>query len=171
MVVFGTARGNKKSFENFLKLEADPNFQATTITNPKETVAFILHTQGTSGLPKMVCVSHSSIIVQVRSFQKITSGNIEKILTYLPLSHFAKAVVMCFCFEGGATRVLASSFVERPACLLIHDLRIDHVFLGLEQLTRLCNHPALHVRTYCDHNRYKPNDKMFFFFRISTYQV
>lgn len=59
IVVFGSS--DPESFKNFRRQEPDPSYQATRIDNPRRAVAFILLTQGTQGVPKMVCVSHTCI--------------------------------------------------------------------------------------------------------------
>lgn len=146
LVIFGNTPTEPKSFEHFLKNKADPDFQATTIKNPKERVAFILQTQGTCELPKLVCVSHQYIFEQTRAFLRMLN-NPERIISFFPLSTLIQAVIMCLCFESPVTRVLPGTISERNACLMIHDLRIDHAFCTTDFALSISVHPALHVST------------------------
>lgn len=150
-VVFGGGTAEPKSFENFFKSKPDPDFHATKIPKPKENVAFILHTQGTSEEAKLVCVSHQYIFEQTRAFLKILKKP-ERILSFFPLSNLTQVVMMCLSFEVPVTRILPGTITERNVCMMVHDLRIDHALFCTDFALRICSHPAQHVNMIVVYN-------------------
>lgn len=144
LVVFGSTDA-ASSFNNFLAHKPDSDFEATKIPNPKETVAFVVHTQGTSGVPKLVCTSHYSIFKQTQQYFGFLS-NMKRMMSFFPLSNIIQAVLVCACFEAPVVRILPGEFSERSVCNAFHDLRIDHAFLTVDLAVKISNHPALQVK-------------------------
>lgn len=127
-----------------MKSSQHGDFQATRVTNLKNTVAFIIQSQGTFGTPRMVCVSHQAVMEQIHISKKITTG-VERVISYFPASYFVQVILMCACYENVIVRILPGTFNERSACFAACELHVDHLFLSPEHALKICNHPALNV--------------------------
>lgn len=119
-------------------------FKPVIIEQPRKRVAFILATQGTTQPARLVCLSHHFIFSQISVFLQAMASP-EKIISYYPLSWILQVILVCLCFEVPVVRVLSGAFVERTACKLIHDLKIDCAFLNTELALQLAEHVAVKV--------------------------
>ncbi|XP_044269358.1 putative acyl--CoA ligase YdaB [Tribolium madens] len=143
LVHFGDQQQYALAFRKLLSNRQYPeDFKPIIVEQPRKKVAFILATQGTTDTPRLVCLSHHFIYCQILVFLQ-TLGSPEKIISYYPLSWVMQVVLMCLCFEVPVVRVLTGAFVERTACKLIHDLKIDTAFLNTELALQLVEHVAV----------------------------
>ncbi|KAJ3663173.1 hypothetical protein Zmor_007479 [Zophobas morio] len=143
MVHFGEQQQYAIPFRKLLMTRHYPEqFKPVSVDQPRKKVAFIMATQGTNGSPKLVCLSHHFIFCQVKVFLNVMELP-EKIISYYPLSWVMQVVLMCLCFKAHVVRVLPGAFVERTACKLIHDLKVDHAFLNTDLALQLVEHVAV----------------------------
>lgn len=110
----------------------------------KRTVAFILPTQGTTGTPKLVCMSHHNIYIQTLIFIEIFD-NPDKVLSFFPLSMLLQTILVCVTFETTTTLFLPGTFTERNACKFIFDFQISHAAFGTEFAIKVVHSFALKV--------------------------
>ncbi|RZC40024.1 4-coumarate--CoA ligase 1-like, partial [Asbolus verrucosus] len=143
MVHFGDQQQYAISFRKLLmsKQHSD-HFDPINIEQPRKRIAFILPTQGVTGPPKLVCLSHHFIYTQTLIFHQVMSSP-EKLLSFYSLSWIMQVILMCLCFEVQIVRVLTGTFQERTTCKTIQDLKIDHVFLNTDLAIQLVEHVAV----------------------------
>lgn len=126
--------------------------------SPKE-LATIVHTSGTSGVPKGVMLSHRNITSNVQSALSVLSVQSTDIsLSYLPLSHiFERTVGQFALLYSGATIAYAEGIESirdnllevHPTILVTVPRLLEKVYAGL--LQKLDSSPAL-IRTLIQHD-------------------
>ncbi|KAF2884760.1 hypothetical protein ILUMI_21414 [Ignelater luminosus] len=141
IVVFGE-HFDRLGFEKFQIQKPDPDFKAVTIKDPRRRIAFIVASQSTSGFPRLVCISHHAMRIQVSYYASKLLKGFEKVLSFFPLSWITQVALTCFCYESAIIKIIPGIFSERAACKLIHDLRIDLALLGSDFATKIVRHPS-----------------------------
>jgi len=129
----------------------DGRFEAEPIGDPRERVAVLQYTGGTTGLPKGAMLTHYNLVaatVQLRQWcngepPMLTDGT-ERILAVLPLFHiYALTVVMLFGLAGGAGLILHPRF-DLEAVLKDLDRKKPTMFPGVPTMyTAILNHPKV----------------------------
>ncbi|CAH1119728.1 unnamed protein product [Phaedon cochleariae] len=142
IVNFSSEGSGASQFSKMLNHKEDESFKPTFIEDPRKSVAFILPSQGTTGDPKLVCLSHQNILVQTMVFQDIFDFP-DKVLSFFPLSWFLQTVLICLSFEANTTRILPGAFTERNACKILHDYEIGHAIFGTDLAMRLVTDVAI----------------------------
>ncbi|XP_050308652.1 luciferin 4-monooxygenase-like isoform X2 [Anthonomus grandis grandis] len=142
VVNFGNQIAGTTHFSKLFPFREDTNFQPYFIENVEKEVAFVMPTQGTTGEPKLVCVSHHNIFLQMFNLMEIFD-NPSKVISFLPLSWITQTILACTSIEYGVTRIMTTCFNERGACKMIHDFVIDHAVLGTELALRLIENVAV----------------------------
>lgn len=147
VVVFGE-HSDRLGFEKFQTQNPDPDFKAVAIKDPRRRIAFIVASQSTSGVPKLVCISHHAIRIQVSYYASKLLKGFEKVLSFFPLSWITQVALTCFCYESVIIKIIPGTFTERAACKLIHDLRIDVALLGSDFAIKIVRHASYQVSMY-----------------------
>ncbi|XP_076263003.1 uncharacterized protein LOC143197994 [Rhynchophorus ferrugineus] len=142
IVNFGSEVAGTTQFCKLISFKQEPEFKPIYIENPNKEVAFILSTLGTTGDPKLVCLSHHNIYTQCIKFVEIFE-NASKIISFFPLSWITQTVILCFSINFGITVIMASNFNERTACKMIHDFLIDVAIFGTELAMRFVGNVAI----------------------------
>lgn len=136
--------GNGNNYFKFITYGDEDAFQPVYVEDSKKSVAFIMPTQGTTGPPKLVCLSHHNIYIQTLIFIDIFD-NPDKILSFFPLSMLIQTILVCVTFESTTTLFLPGSFTERNACKFIFDYQITHATLGTNYAMKVVHSFALKV--------------------------
>lgn len=145
MVHFGDPQQDAIAFRKLFSNERHfEQFKPIDVEQPRKKVAFILPTQGVTGTPKLVCLSHHFIYNQIMILLQIMNSP-KKILSYYPLSWVMQVVLICLCFLVPIVRVLSRPFSERSTCKIIQELEIDHIFLNTDIAIQLVEHVAVKV--------------------------
>lgn len=119
-------------------------FEPVTITNPKETCAFILPTQGTTGPIKLVRLSHFSILYQIRYVKEKILMDYRRIFSFFPPSYYMQVLLTCACFDYPITKILINAFIEKNICKYLHDLAIEAIILTPYFCQKLLKDPSVH---------------------------
>lgn len=115
--------------------------------NPKEHVAVIQYTGGTTGRSKGAMLTHYNIICNIHQSGSVVAPRIkegeERILGVSPLTHAMAMTNMNFTVLIGATYVILEKFNATKVLELINDYRLTY-FLGSPTMyIALLNHPDL----------------------------
>lgn len=116
-----------------------------TSLNPKEDIAVLQYTGGTTGLSKGVKLSHYNLVsnvVQVDKFMGVhCQQGKEKVLNVLPLFHvYGMTVSMNYCFYLQSTLYLVERFESTKILSLIHQ----------EKITMFPGTPTIYVAVNAD---------------------
>ena len=112
--------------------------------NPREDLAALPYSSGTTGLPKGVMLSHYNLTCNVRqTLATGMSGAYSVLLDFLPFYHIYGMIVLMACgFAAGATQVIMSRF-DPTLCLdLIQKHKVTNLFAVPPALLALANFPG-----------------------------
>ncbi|MRG87573.1 long-chain-fatty-acid--CoA ligase [Salinibacillus xinjiangensis] len=129
----------------YIQNESD-NLSPETL-NPKEDIAVLQYTGGTTGVSKGVKLTHYNLVsnvVQVEKFMGVhcRKGE-EKVLNVLPLFHvYGMTVSMNYCFYLQSTLYLVERFESTKILSIIHD----------ENITMFPGTPTIYVAVNSDDN-------------------
>ena len=119
------------SFENLLQNKrAVHESEIQQLTNIRDSlsisdIATIVHTSGSSGEPRAVCLSHQNIMSNVMSVLTIVPFTARtKVMSFLPLSHIFERIVCYVYLASGATIYFLDSY--RYAIFALKDIRPDY---------------------------------------------
>lgn len=99
IILIGDARDETRKFKHFSAIRnlAGTNRYRRTRINPKDDLAFLVYSSGTTGLPKGVMLSHENVAANVLQGKAGESGNIswdggpdgkgDSLLAFLPFFH------------------------------------------------------------------------------------
>lgn len=138
--------GRSASSSNLVTLGSmeDNNFKPVFIEDPRMSVAFIMPTQGTTGPPKLVCLSHHNIFIETLIVIDIFD-NPDKVLSFFPISLLFQTILVCVTFESTTTIFYPGTFSERNACKFISDYQISHATFGTDYAIKVVHSFALKV--------------------------
>ncbi|HEX5112499.1 MAG TPA: AMP-dependent synthetase/ligase [Saprospiraceae bacterium] len=119
------------SFENLIAIEKGISEndiqQLIDIRNTISPVdiATIVHTSGSSGEPRAVCLSHQNIMSNIMSVLTLVPFNPRtKVMSFLPLSHIFERLVCYVYLSSGASIYFLDSY--RYAIFALKDIRPDY---------------------------------------------
>ncbi|KAJ3940392.1 uncharacterized protein N0V96_009389 [Colletotrichum fioriniae] len=124
-----------------------PELPPRGLASPK-TAAFYFASSGTSGLQKLVKVSHYNVInnvLQSCAFEnrKATGEKLDRMLGLLPLSHAFALVVACVMLYRGDTMVLLPKFDMQQMLKSVQVHRINRLYLVPPVVAALAKNPSL----------------------------
>lgn len=131
-------------FAKLFNHKEDEVFRPTFIEDTRNNVAFILPTQGTTGKPKLICLSHDNIYLQCSVFEEILEFP-NRIISFFPLSWVLQTILTCVCLESSTTLIIPGSFTAKFACKIIHDFEIGYAILGTDYAMKLAESVAVKV--------------------------
>ena len=99
--------------------EAADRYRAEAAAIPRDALATIVYTSGTTGDPKGVMLTHGNIISNVVATQGwISLDSSDRILSFLPLSHVFERVVLFRCLYDGVSIYFAETMASVARDLL-----------------------------------------------------
>jgi acyl-CoA synthetase (AMP-forming)/AMP-acid ligase II len=117
---------------------------APVAINPKEDLAVLPYSSGTTGLPKGVMLSHFNLTSNIR--QLLATGMItsySKLLDFLPFYHiYGMIILMNGGIAAGASQIVLSRFDPEQAMSIIERERLTNLYLVPPAVLALANLPA-----------------------------
>jgi acyl-CoA synthetase (AMP-forming)/AMP-acid ligase II len=113
--------------------------------NPREDLAALPYSSGTTGGPKGVMLSHFNLVSNVRQTNHTGLGSAYSVyLDFLPYYHIYGMIVLMACgFAGGITQVVIPRF-DPALCLdLVQKHKITNLFVVPPALLALANFPEV----------------------------
>jgi long-chain acyl-CoA synthetase len=133
------------SIEDVWRLAAEAQGDPRPVPlNPREDLAALPYSSGTTGLPKGVMLSHYNLTSNVRQTLSSGLGNSYAVyLDFLPFYHIYGMIVLMACgFATGATQVVMPRF-DPTLCLdLIQRHKVTNLFAVPPALLALANFPG-----------------------------
>jgi len=119
-------------------LDNDGRFSPVPVTDPKEEVAVLQYTGGTTGVPKGAMLTHANLVAAQHQAKVWTEGDPpvleegkEKVLAVLPLFHiYALTIIMLSGIRGGSEIILHPRF-DLKAVLSDIDRKKPTIFPGV----------------------------------------
>lgn len=139
---------NKINFAFLPLLKKEPPIPRKIEIDPKEEIALLQYTGGTTGLAKGAMLTHRNLVVNTlqaaKWLYKTKRGSHTKIMGALPFFHvYGMTVVMNFAIYHGATMILVPKFDRDMILDLIHKHR-PQLFPGAPTMyIALINHPKI----------------------------
>jgi long-chain acyl-CoA synthetase len=131
-------------------IDNDGKFQAYPISNPKEAIAVLQYTGGTTGLPKGAMLTHANLTAATSQYSEIMRGDpplmvpgAERILSVLPPFHiYSLSVVLLLGLHMGAELIEHVRFDPEAAMRDIEAKKIT-IFPGVPTMfVAILQHPA-----------------------------
>jgi long-chain acyl-CoA synthetase len=132
-------------------LDNDGAYQPHPLDDPREAIAVLQYTGGTTGLPKGAMLTHANLTSACHQIRVVVSGEprvleegSERVLAVLPLFHiYALTVDMLFGLQMGAELVLHMKFDVETAIRDLETKKIT-VFPGVPTMyTAIINYPDI----------------------------
>ena len=89
------------NFPQLMQLGAEHPFQPIQLD--RESLATLMYTSGTSGMPKGVMLSHSNLLAQINGAASVVNPQQGRVLSILPIWHCYERTFEYFIFAYGAT--------------------------------------------------------------------
>lgn len=116
--------------------------------DPKEDVAVIQYTGGTTGRSKGVMLTHFNIIGNLHQagsvFARVIEKGAERILGAAPLTHAMAMTNMNYAVQNAATYVIIEKFNATKVLELVRDYRLTYFVGSPTMYIALLNHPDVH---------------------------
>lgn len=113
---------DKSATIDISELQALEKIQKAIIPN---NIATIVHTSGSSGEPRAVCLSHRNLMSNLMSILSLVPFTVEtKVMSFLPLSHIFERMVCYVYLASGASIYFLDSY--RYAVYALKDIKPDY---------------------------------------------
>lgn len=129
------------------------------ITRPKEELAFLVFSSGTTGLPKGVMLSHANIVANLLQMEAVDAGFLDskdRALAFLPFFHiYGKCVVLLWNIShisnhGNAHKQFLFRYhMSNQLRPLLGNVHLCHAPIRLGSLLQSCSEPKNHIRLHC----------------------
>lgn len=124
-----------KGFESFQDLVQDdgskfPRNYASM--NPKDDVAVLLYSSGTTGLPKGCTLTHYNLVALACIFDEFGWPECSVVLTVLPLFHaYSQSIMMGFCLWKGCELVVLQGFEPKTFLQTLENCKVSPFIINI----------------------------------------
>lgn len=124
-----------KGFESFQDLVQDngskfPRNYASI--NPKDDVAILLYSSGTTGLPKGCMLTHYNLVALACIFDEFAWPERSVVLTVLPLFHgYSQSIMMGFCLWKGCELVVLQGFEPKTFLQTLENCKVSPFIINI----------------------------------------
>ncbi|KAH7073870.1 hypothetical protein BKA63DRAFT_445156 [Paraphoma chrysanthemicola] len=137
-----------KEFQLVSSLRGTKPSTDKVIINPKEDLAYLVYSSGTTGLPKGVMLTHENIVANATQAtvadQGATHWKADKILGFLPMYHiYGVAVLMLAPVDRGTTTYIMQNFDLAKFCKTVQDDKITMAYIVPPVALALAKHPMI----------------------------
>ncbi|EKG13836.1 AMP-dependent synthetase/ligase [Macrophomina phaseolina MS6] len=138
----------KRQFRYFSSLQSTSDNIKKAAVNPKEDLAFLVYSSGTTGLPKGVMLTHENMVANTLQASVIdgdrTNWQRDRGLGFLPMYHIygISALVFVPVYRGLAAYVMAGFDLE-VFCKTIQQEKITFAFIVPPVALALAKHPLV----------------------------
>ncbi|KAK5047590.1 hypothetical protein LTR84_006687 [Exophiala bonariae] len=138
----------KSQFRHFSNLQRTSSISTRPVIDPKEDLAFLVYSSGTTGLPKGVMLTHENIIANILQSATVdegfTSWQTDRTIGFLPMYHiYGIAVLLLGPIYRGITIYIMQRFELGTFCQLIQENKITLAYIVPPVALALAKHPLV----------------------------
>lgn len=125
IVLIGEGEGEDIKHYNDLLKEDDARGDVVAV-DPKEAVAVLMYTSGTTGFPKGVMLTHHNLLTQFKVGMSVWGGKKGEImLTTIPMNHIFGVLSCLEGYSGGIVNLLMPPFDPRKVLDVIREYKVS----------------------------------------------
>ncbi|KAF9888620.1 hypothetical protein FE257_008552 [Aspergillus nanangensis] len=157
IILVGDQRDPTNQFKHFTSIRntsLENRYFRTKFKSPREEMAFLVFSSGTTGIPKGVMLSHTNIVTNILQHTVGEAGQLtwnggldgsgDRILAFLPFYHiYGLTVLIHKALFTGYELVVMSSFNIERWCAIVQGYRITFGYIVPPVAVLLGKHPAV----------------------------
>ncbi|KAK5163863.1 uncharacterized protein LTR77_010257 [Saxophila tyrrhenica] len=132
LLVGGTDPKNTTAYYSSLQGSITASPKKVTI-GPKEDLAFLVYSSGTTGLPKGVMLTHFNVVANLVQYTQVRlprHWKTDRSVGFLPMYHiYGIAVLMLYPLHDGTTTYIMTSFDLPTFCRTVQDSNITFAYI------------------------------------------
>ncbi|KAF2842849.1 acetyl-CoA synthetase-like protein [Patellaria atrata CBS 101060] len=145
--------GAIKHFTSIRNISGATRYRRTKVKEPKEDLAFLVYSSGTTGKPKGVMLTHGNIVANIMMIAVTEGTNVswkggqdgkgDKILAFLPFFHiYGLTCLIHLALHHGTTLVVMAKFDIESWCRIVQDFKITFCYVVPPVVLLLSKHPV-----------------------------
>ncbi|KAK2751902.1 hypothetical protein FQN55_008644 [Onygenales sp. PD_40] len=156
VILLGDGRDKQAKYKHFTSVQniSRASRYRKTRVDPARDLAFMVSSSGTTGLPKMVMLSHRNIVANIIQFTAGEEGRLswnggkdgqgDKILAFLPFFHiYGLTCVVHKAIYSGIQLVVMSKFDIEQWCAHVQNFKITFSYIVPPVVVLLAKHPVV----------------------------
>ncbi|OAP62468.1 hypothetical protein AYL99_04671 [Fonsecaea erecta] len=147
-VILVGPRDPKGRFQHFSDIQASSADAEKVSIDPKEDLAFLVYSSGTTGLPKGVMLTHENIVTNLLQAIVMDKGRTnwsrDRVIGFLPLYHiYGLAVLLLSPVDRGVRVYIMQRFELEPFCRIVQEEKITISYVVPPVVLLLAKHPLV----------------------------
>ncbi|KAK0255502.1 hypothetical protein B0A54_10270 [Friedmanniomyces endolithicus] len=141
-------RDSKGMFRHFSDVQPLTTDVRKVAIDPKEDLAYLVYSSGTTGSPKGVMLTHENIVANMLQWATVDAGQMhwsrDKTIGFLPMYHiYGIAVLLLQAVYKGVTIYVMQRFELEQFCRIIQTQQITFAFVVPPVVLALAKHPLV----------------------------